>query len=453
MSRRAPVRASHLVLAVVLVASAAGRAGAKVSLQVLGGVAAGWTDNILNAPTQVVALQLGRQSDFFFQIAPGAALASATPRLLQRLAYTFSADLFVRHSEANSFTNTLDWSGFVAASPTVDILLTLQSQQGRLNTFNLQAPSAGGQVVPALTGATSTNFFSQTVSEAITWTPRAQWRAVETGFFRAFIPTDRGQLPNTYNFIAELGADRIFTRDSIGFLARADYVDFAAVRDPNTNVVTASEQQQIITAAVARWRRDWSPAWSTEGALGVVEAMNATDGSGRAWQPSVLAAARWFRDQANAELRYAHDAVPNPLAGTSFAYDEVALTGAAPLGSRSHLFVGATAAYLHVRQISAAAGLTDTTASIVQCDVTLGWQPRPEFDLYARYSLFDQFGSPPIDMTTQAALPSILRNTVLIGINVVYPAVAAARVPTRQGTRVDRTDQPGFPEMHQQPPR
>lgn len=453
MSRRAPVRASQLLFALVLVASVAGRARAKVSLQVLGGVAVGWTDNILNAPTQVVANQRGRESDFFLQVAPGAALASATPRLLQRLAYTFSADLFFRHSEANSFTNTLDWSGFVATSPTTDLLLTLQSQQGRLNTFNLQVPSAGGQVVPALTGATSTNFFSQTVSEALTFSPTAQWRAVESGFFRAFIPTDRGQLPNTYNFIAELAADRLFTRDSFGVLVRADYVDFAAVRDPDTNVVTAAEQQQIITTALGRWRRDWSPSWSTEGALGVVEAMSATDGSGRAWQPSVLAAARWFRDLSNAELRYAHDAVPNPLAGTSFAYDEVALTAGVPLPQRSHLFVAATAAYLHVRQISASAGLTDSTASVVQCDVTLGWQPRPEFDLYARYSLFDQFGAPPIDMTTQSNLPSILRNTVLIGINVVYPAVAAARVPTRQGTRVDRTDQPGFPEMHQKSPR
>jgi hypothetical protein len=440
MSRRAPTRAPQLLLTIALVAGVAARAhGGKVSLQVIGGVAAGWSDNILNAPTQVVTNQRGRESDFFFQLAPGAALASAGPRLLQRLAYTFTADLFVRHSEANSFSNTLDWNGFIATSPTTDLLLTLQSQQGRLNTFNLQVPSAGGVVVPALTGATSTNFFSQTASESLTWTPTAQWRGVETTFFR--------------NFIGELGAERIFLRDSLGLLVRADFVDFSAVRDPNTNVVTTSEQQQIITTALARWRRDWSPSWSTEGALGVVEAMNATDGSGRAWQPSVLAAVRWFRDLANAELRYAHDAVPNPLAGSSFAFDEVALTVAAPLGARTHLFVGATAAYLHVRQISAVAGLTDDTASIVQCDVTLGWQPRPEFDLYARYSLFDQFGAPPIDMTTQANLPSIYRNTILIGINVIYPAVAAARVPTRRGSRVDRTDQPGFPEMHQQPPR
>ena len=37
---------------------------------------------------------------------------------------------------------------------------------------------------------------------------------------------------------------------------------------------------------------------------------------------------------------------------------------------------------------------------------------------------------------------------MLVGVNVIYPALAAARVPTRQGSRVDRSDQAGFPEPH-----
>lgn len=445
MPRRAPARASLLLALPLLVVAA--RADAAISLQVLAGAAPAWTDNILNAPTTPVAGQRGRESDFFFQLSPGAALSSATPRLLQRLAYSFSADLFVHHSEANSFTNTLEWSAFIATSPTTDLLLLIQSQQGRLNTFSLQVPSANGIVLP-LTQNASTNFFSQSLTEALTWSPSGKWRATESGFFRAFVPLDAGQLPNTYNFVTDVALERIFMRDAIGGLVKADYVDFAALRDPMTNVVVTSEQSQILTSAVARWRRDWSPSWSSEGDLGVVLAMNAADGSARAWQPSALAALRWFRERSHAELRYSHDALPNPLAGTSFAYDEVALAGATPLGAKSQMFLSASAGYLHVRQISATIGLTDETAHVVQADVTLGWQPRPEFDLFARYSLFDQFGQPPIDATTQAALPSILRNTVMIGLNVVYPAVAAARVPRRQGTRVDRTDQPGFPEMH-----
>ena len=42
---------------------------------------------------------------------PGAVLAQEAPRFMQRLAYTFTADLFARHSEANSYSNALDWIG------------------------------------------------------------------------------------------------------------------------------------------------------------------------------------------------------------------------------------------------------------------------------------------------------------------------------------------------------
>ena len=72
--------------------------------------------------------------------------------------------------------------------------------------------------------------------------------------------------------------------------------------------------------------------------------------------------------------------------------------------------------------------------------------------LFARYSFYDQFGKPPV-MDVPAVLPDLTRNLVMVGVNVIYPAVAAARVPSRQGSRVDRSDQAGFPELHAPQPR
>jgi hypothetical protein len=67
--------------------------------------------------------------------------------------------------------------------------------------------------------------------------------------------------------------------------------------------------------------------------------------------------------------------------------------------------------------------------------------------LFARYSLFDQFGQPST-AAMLALVPDLTRNIVLVGVNVVYPAQAAARVPRRQSGRVDRSDA-GFPEAPQ----
>jgi hypothetical protein len=443
MPRRAPTRALALAAFVALpVLVAPGHAHAKASIQGTAAVSAGWTDNVLNAPDHPAAGMRGREQDALFQLMPGAIVASAAPRFIQRLQYRFTADLFALHSEANSYSNTLDWAGFVTTSRNTELIVTLQSQQGRLNTFNLNAPSADAPAMALPTNA-SVNFFSQSAGETLTWDPTAHWRFSESGFFRAFIPIDRGRLSDSYNFIGELTGDRVFRIDSLGLVLRTDFIDYVATRDPVTNVQVGQDQKQLISSLAARWRRDWSPSWNTEASLGVIEAMNVEHVDKLIFQPSALAAVRFSREVVAAELVYAHAVTPNALVGTTFVVDQVGLQGGVPLPQRTHVIVGATVAYQHLTQVTAT-GDTGATADLAVVDVSIGWQPLPELGVFARYSLFDQFGA-------AADLPSLTRNTVLVGLNVIYPAVAAARVPTRQGSRVDRSDQPGMPELHSEP--
>src|SRR4051812_17265024 len=120
MSRRAPTRAPLLLVTTMTLAATLGGvatpAAAKVTIQGTGTVTGGWSDNILNAPDEKTAAGAARESFFFFQLVPGGVLSSASPRFLQRLAYTFTADLFVHHTEANSYSNTLEWAADVALS-------------------------------------------------------------------------------------------------------------------------------------------------------------------------------------------------------------------------------------------------------------------------------------------------------------------------------------------------
>jgi len=460
MSGRAPVRAplalSHTTMlaartlvAFVALGAVAAPARAKVTLQATTTATAGWTDNVLNAPDEPTMNGPRRESDFFFQLVPGAILSSASPRLLQRLAYNFTADLFVSHTEANSYSNSLEWAGDIAASRTANVILTAQTQQGRISTFNLNQQSSGAAIA-VLPQNADINFFSQNATESLDATPTAQWRISQLALFRAFIPTDRGVQPDVYEAQADLGFDRLFRLDSLGALLRVSFIDYEAPRDTMTDVPVGFNQQQVLTTLLGRWRRDWSPFWSTEAALGVVNAVGTSNDpmapTQTAWEPSALAAIRYSKELGVAELRYAHDVTPNPLAGSTFSTDEAALQAGLPI-VRAKMFLGLTAAYQYARQLPLLPGVETATAHVVLVDFTIGWQPRPEVGVFARYSLYDQFGSPPV-MDVPATLPDLTRSTVLVGINVIYPAVAAARVPTRQGTRVDRSDQPAFPELH-----
>jgi len=457
MSRRAPVRAplpsATTVAAIALVASTltSPRAHAKASIQATTTATAGWTDNILNAPDEPTTMGPQRESDFFFQLAPGAVVASASPRFVQRLSYTFTADLFVSHSEANSYSNALEWAADALTSRTTTLILTLLTLQGRLSTFAINQQSSGATV--AVLPSTNINYFSQNATESLEWQPSSKWRFGQVLLFRAFIPIDRGVQPDVYDVVPELSFDRLWGRDAVGAVARAAYVEYVPPRDPMTNVA-GFDTRQAVTTLLARWRRDWTPFWSSELALGVVNGVGASDDpmvpSQSAWEPSGLAAVRYTHDLGAAELRYAHDVTPNPLAGSTFSTDEVALQGGLPI-VRAKMFLGATAAYQHARLLPLAQGVASADADVVLIDFTVGWQPRPEIGLFARYSLYDQFGAPPV-MDMPATLPDLTRQTVMIGLNVVYPAVAAAKVPTRQSSRVDRSDD-AFPELSQPRPQ
>ena len=451
MPRRARLAVTLAATACALGATTLGsRAAAKVTIQGTGLVTAGWTDNILNVPDQAT-----RESDVFFQLAPGALLTQQAPRILQRLAYTFTADLFARHSEANSYSDRLAWSADVAASPTTRLTLALESVQGRVSTFALDQASSDA-TVGAMGQNNSTNYFSQTVAQGLVATPLPEWRFSESIAFGAFVPIDRGQMADNYSLTGELGADRTFRTNAFGLVLREGFVDFVQPRDPMTDVSIGFDSRQLLTTALARWRRDWSASWNTVAELGVVSVVafsaDPTVGMRSAWQPSALAALRWSRLLGTAELHYAHTIAPNPLIGTTLATDEVALQGIVPYPKLNMIF-SATAAYQHVQLLPLAPMIADESANLAVIDATIAWSPIPEVRVFARYSLFDQFGQAPTTALPVPLLPDLTRSVVMLGATVLYPAVAMVRAPKGAGSRVDETDQTDFPEPHAAEPR
>ncbi len=450
MSRRAPVRATLAIpLMLVMPAIALG----KVTIQGTGTVTAGYTDNVLSAPDQPTPGSAPREGDALFQLIPGLVVASVAPRFMERLEYAFTADLFARHSEADSYSNRLDWSGAFLTSATTRLTLTLDSQQGRVSTFIINQPSTG-TTVGVLSQNNDTNFFSQSVVEGFDATPVANWHVLQGVSFRAFVPIERGKLPDSYNVTASLGAERYFLKDAVGLVLSANFVQYIQPRDPTTDVSLGFDDKQVLTSLVARWRRDWSRSWNTEADLGVISLVGASAdpaaSTETAWQPNALAAVRWVRDIGSAELHYLHTATPNSLAGNTFSTDEVALLAGVPL-FRGKVVVGATVAYQHAKVVALTPGVPEASADLALVDVTIGYQALSWLRVFVRYSLYDQFGTPPLN-GVPSALPDLTRNLVMAGANVIYPAVAAVRAPLRGASRVDEADQEAFPEPHAAPP-
>src|SRR3954454_11530750 len=137
-------------------------AHAKSSIQGQVLASAGWDNNVLGVPADQ-----NPQQDAIFEIRPSLILPPGTARLVNRLSYTFDATLFATATEADSYTQRLDWTGFFQTSKTTDLLVLASFQQGRLNTFNLTTGSAA-QPIGVQPGGGVT-FLGGTASESLGW--------------------------------------------------------------------------------------------------------------------------------------------------------------------------------------------------------------------------------------------------------------------------------------------
>ncbi|MFI5290971.1 MAG: hypothetical protein ACHQ17_15030, partial [Polyangia bacterium] len=405
----------------------------------------GWTDNVLNLPQA--------ESDFLFEVAPGLLLTAGSPRAVQSLGYDFTADLFVTHSEANSYTHQLTWRGFFLPSKVTQLFLSVAAQEGRLNTFNLQSGSALTPVTVIPAGGVT--FFGLIAGEGLGWDITSHWRFDQSLTFNAFVPLDPRDQPNSLEVDQHLAASRSWRRDSLGLDYRLDVTEFTAVRgavmradgttDPNG--VLSAESQIIINSPVVKWRHDFAHFWNVELDGGFVEASLA-GGAQTVWEPAALAAARWLHPNGSVELEYSHTVQPNPLIAETFGIDEVALRGSVPFGVKSHVGLSTSVAYQYAREIDFSTGGQLSTAHVILADATLGWNPIEAVQLFARYQYFNQIGF----ATDPAPQPSFSRNLVMIGVSGKWPGDSAIRVPSRAALRVDRADEVGIPSPHSAPP-
>jgi hypothetical protein len=433
---------------------------AKSSLQGQAAVSLGWTDNVLSVPdvptppsTQVP------QSDFYFQLRPSLIFTHGAARVVTRLSYTFNADLYATHSEANSYNHVVAWQGFFLTSKTTDLLLGASVSTGRLNAFNT-AQAAGATPIVLVTPG-GQNFVSTTFNEQFGWDATARWRFLQSLGVNSYSPIDPHSSPDTVQVENHLNLDRSWRFDAVGLDLRTALSVVTELRGPTgvevgpTSVSVGTpipvgalspRQLVLINGLTLKWRHDFGRFWATELDGGVVEASRLEGRTTAIWQPAVLAALRYLHPYGQAELSYAHNVQPNPIVAQTFVIDAFALRLGVPLGQRTNLLLAGSAGYQLSRTVDFDTGGTTSTAHSILVDGSLGWTPRPEISLFLRYQLFDQIGEAGFTATQ-----SLLRHTVMLGAIATWPAQAAAIVPSREALRVDRADAVNIPEQHSQP--
>jgi hypothetical protein len=454
--RFAFMRRACVVAAVAVWVAGPALARAKTVVQGVAFASVGFTDNVLSLPVPPPgATTPGPDWDFFFQLRPSVVLTTGTPRAIQRLAYVFDANLFASHSEANSYTNRLEWAGFFLPTKATEVLVSAAVSEGRLNTFNLTTGSAQQPLQAVAPGGTT--FVGATLLQSLNWELAQNWRSLQTLGFNAYVPIDPRLTPSSFEVDTHWGTDHGWKHDALGFDLRVDWVLYTEVRGPappvtgggvpTGNGVVSPQQQQIINALVLKWKHDFGHFWNTQAELGAVIDTPANGTGSSIVQPAALAAVRYLHPYSQVELNYAHTVQPNTIVGQTFAIDSVLLRVAVPFGEKSRVVGSASGGYQHGSVLDLVTGGTTSSVELILADATITWSPRREFNAYVRYQYFNQIGH----ASDPAPQPSLSRQTVMLGITGAFPGEPAAVVPTREALRVDRSDATGIPEPHSQP--
>jgi hypothetical protein len=401
------------------------------SLQAVGELSLGWTDNVQSAPDDPLPGVGEKAPDEFVIVSPGAVWVRRTPRAVHRLGYTHAATLFYEHPDADNSSNRLDYQGFVELSRRIALVAEASLVQAAPHTQTTVASPTTGEVQAMLprTDAYLTGAASWQLSFEVSRDYRL-WQRSRVGFG---MPLSRSESASTIEIGASLGVERTFRADGLGAEVTAEHA--TVTRGVSGTGAPEDTARQVTVTGVGRWRHDIGRDFASRLEAGVVrvERLNTDRG---AWYPAGVAALGYAVESGTAELRYARRVTTNLVLGQYLLVDEVVLSGAVPLSRSREVLLAANVGHQWGRLIEEDATLA-ARVRVLMADVGVGWQASASTLIGLRYQHVQQRSD-----ARSVDLPlSFVKNSVLLSVMLRFPPDSALPRPYRPPMRVDGSDE------------
>jgi hypothetical protein len=432
-ARSGRCRSVHGVLVGFLLGSALALrvASASPKFQGVAETSIGYTDNIQSVPSVPLPGEPPKAAGAFVMLSPGIVMAEALPRLIYRLKYTYTYDLFFEQTDLSNSSNQLELQAFYDVSPRVAMVVGANVLQSNQYSALILLPPGAGTV--NATPAGSENFLSASANELVSVDLAPDLRGYEGVALTEVTPLFSTVAPRTFEPTGRVGVERTFVTDAVGAEARGDYSYVQGALDPDG--APLGDQSQVIGTAVGTWRRDWGRSFASRIEAGALRLQRLNTDKGF-WEPTGRATLSYVPAFGDAELSYDHTVTTNPLLGQTLVYDEAWLRGAIPLTKKGELLAAASCGYQSGRLLDENAVFA-AHINVLLADVGLGWQATDTFLLGLRYQHIQQISDaqvPPLPL-------SYVRNTVLLGATFRFPPEREMPRAYRAPERVDRSDE------------
>lgn len=424
------------LLTLGLLAATAADARADERLQGTVSATTGYTDNILSASDPPQAGMRGPEADAFSNVSPGLILSIERPRVAHVLQYLFTANLYLEHSEANSYTNRLSWQAAWSLTPLAQLLTGIAAIQGELHTFDTSVPGATDvQPLPE-----PELFINVQANESYLWDFSQRWHLAQTllvGYHRSL--ADVPLTPDTYDVNSLLTVERAWKYDAAAAIARVNFTRSDYLDEMGE---LSNREDQLLYGLEARWRHDIGNYWSSELRAGavMVSPIGDEDADTAGPVPSAAAILRYLHPEGTATLTAQRDVRVNLFTGSTYVANEAQLYAALPFDAASRRWtITGRAAYQLGRTVSLDGDPEELQTTIFQLDATLATEVVRGVDLALRYQYHNQENE-EIPMPEQP-IGDYQRQTLLLTLSFTYPRRPATAIPFRAPLRVDRRDQ------------
>ena len=387
----------------------------------------GITDNAnLEAEDQAVG-------DAFSTLTPGVIYTRLGRRVIHVLSYRFDYQLYFQSSQANSYSNQVNWGGAFLLSRKLRVSLSADLSQGDTSNFSL----VSDQGIADAGNDGGVTFVSASAGQGLSWDINPVWQVQETLGVRTFLPLD-SVVPrsDSYDISSALAAERRWQQTAVGARYNTNLFIGLDETDDAGNVVVEG-QKQLITGPELVLRRDIGPQWGIElsgGGVGITKLDN-SNATGILYQPTGGAALRYTTLNGSARVGYGRNVAPNVEVGEVFVNDQVDLTGDYPLLRDERVFLRGGIGFQRGREIDPVGEAVGGSSFVYLADASVGWEVRDNLALALRYQYRDQDAD-----ESSSSLRSFTSNTVLVTVGGTYPSSRRRTNPLRNPQRVDGSD-------------
>lgn len=377
-------------------------------------------------------------SRLFFEIRPGIALETGSPRLTWRASYLFSGTLALVGDQNASYSNAANVSLAAQATKFTTVTLAASAAQGG-TSFQLSArPADAGQ--PELRAPGNPDQLSASLAETMSTELARQLTLQQTlvGSFNA--PQDAiGQRNSAV--AGSLGLDRNFERSTLGLELRGSVSWLRPLR------LVENPYKTYTSGIQAHWNRDFSAGWNGMISFGVEQVFTDTGSKPLAFLPAGSLSVRYsLSEDIGGGLDFSHGTATNLQVGSISVTDRLGVHGNIAIDTRELRALAFSAGFLHNEPLGQVAAVVAAgTGNAAQLDAGFTTRVAKNVLGVARYSFayqFDQGGN----------LPSTIAHIFYLGVSgSIRNTDRPLRPMPMRGHRVDGTDSFGFPDVEPPP--